>query len=361
MDMHLVGGFLGSGKTTSIINAAKILIAQGKKVGVVTNDKGKHLVDTAFFRSHDIPTAEVAGGCFRCNYDQLEERLRDMEDKNHPDIIFAESVGSCADMAETVMKPLLDYQAGLQGKTSFSVYCDIRLLRFWLHGEELPFSEEVVYIFEQQLQEAPLVVINKSDLLSTVACQEALQMAQERFPEKLFLLQSALQENGTQAWLQAIASMNFTLPVAASSAPMDYETYDAGSRKLAWLDESIHLVGENTAAGVQTFITQLQQSILADEIAIGHLKFFFSDGTHQYKISILSQDDGGWQTRLPPQLSQQVTLIVNGRMECAPAKINRMVRDALDSAAVQTGVIYTREASAYFRPRVSPLINSHMV
>ena len=51
MDMHLVGGFLGSGKTTSIINAAKVLIAQGKKVGVVTNDKGKHLVDTAFFNS----------------------------------------------------------------------------------------------------------------------------------------------------------------------------------------------------------------------------------------------------------------------------------------------------------------------
>ncbi|MCJ7549956.1 MAG: cobalamin biosynthesis protein, partial [Anaerolineae bacterium] len=41
MDLHIVGGFLGSGKTTAIIGAAKALIAGGKRVGVVTNDQGR--------------------------------------------------------------------------------------------------------------------------------------------------------------------------------------------------------------------------------------------------------------------------------------------------------------------------------
>ncbi len=117
----------------------KTLMAQGKTVGVVTNDKGKHLVDTAFFRSSAIPTAEVAGGCFRCNYDELEKRLNELEEASHPDVIFAESVGSCADMAATVLQPMLEYLEKSDNHTSFSVFCDVRLLRMWLMGRSCLF------------------------------------------------------------------------------------------------------------------------------------------------------------------------------------------------------------------------------
>jgi G3E family GTPase len=48
MNLHLVGGFLGSGKTTGIIAASKLLLSRGLRVGVITNDQGKYLVDTAY-------------------------------------------------------------------------------------------------------------------------------------------------------------------------------------------------------------------------------------------------------------------------------------------------------------------------
>jgi len=105
--LHLIGGFLGSGKTTAIINAAKILMRRGMKVGVVTNDQGKYLVDTAFFKLSDVPAVEVTGGCFCCNYHDLEEQIRTLENQVKPHVIFAESVGSCADLVATVVKPLL--------------------------------------------------------------------------------------------------------------------------------------------------------------------------------------------------------------------------------------------------------------
>ena len=41
MDLHVIGGFLGSGKTTAIINALKITTAHGMRAGVITNDKGR--------------------------------------------------------------------------------------------------------------------------------------------------------------------------------------------------------------------------------------------------------------------------------------------------------------------------------
>ena len=75
MNLHVVGGFLGSGKTTAIINALKTLLAEGRKVGVITNDKGRYMVDTAFLGIADVPTSEVPGGCFRCNYGDFQERI----------------------------------------------------------------------------------------------------------------------------------------------------------------------------------------------------------------------------------------------------------------------------------------------
>ena len=43
MEWHLVGGFLGSGKTTGLIAACRSLANRGNTVGVATNDQGKVL------------------------------------------------------------------------------------------------------------------------------------------------------------------------------------------------------------------------------------------------------------------------------------------------------------------------------
>ena len=47
----MIGGFLGAGKTTSILRAAEWFTARGLRVGLVTNDQAGGLVDTALVRS----------------------------------------------------------------------------------------------------------------------------------------------------------------------------------------------------------------------------------------------------------------------------------------------------------------------
>ena len=49
----LLGGFLGAGKTTSLLRLATHLQGLGKKVGIITNDQAEGLVDTA------VKTAET--------------------------------------------------------------------------------------------------------------------------------------------------------------------------------------------------------------------------------------------------------------------------------------------------------------
>jgi G3E family GTPase len=107
LKLFLVGGFLGSGKTTAIYQAAKYLQQDKKKVGVITNDQGTQQVDTKFIKGHSISSEEVADGRFCCNYDELEKSIESLQLNERPDVIFAESVGSCADLAATVINPLI--------------------------------------------------------------------------------------------------------------------------------------------------------------------------------------------------------------------------------------------------------------
>ena len=160
MELHLVGGFLGSGKTTAIIQAARLLIADGLRVGIITNEQGKHLVDTAFLRKQGLPTLEVAGGCFCCHLDDFKGRLEEITQRFNPQVIFAESVGSCTDLMATVVKPFIYYQNQSFQLTSLSVFTDSRLLLRYLRRQELPFSDSIIYIFEKQIDHSYRVNIS---------------------------------------------------------------------------------------------------------------------------------------------------------------------------------------------------------
>ncbi len=122
MVLALTGGFLGSGKTTAIVNACMELISRGKKVVVVTNDQGNQQVDSAFVQAMGVMVREVSNGCFCCQYNELESHLETLTESEHPDVIFAESVGSCTDLIATIVKPL--YQRKPELKVVVSVFAD---------------------------------------------------------------------------------------------------------------------------------------------------------------------------------------------------------------------------------------------
>src|SRR5439155_1481022 len=71
----MIGGFLGAGKTTSVVRLAERLTKQGLRVGLITNDQGSELVDTAMLRSRGFATEEIPGGCFCCRFNSLVRRF----------------------------------------------------------------------------------------------------------------------------------------------------------------------------------------------------------------------------------------------------------------------------------------------
>ena len=102
----MLGGFLGAGKTTTVLRLAHFLQRKGKRVGLITNDQAAGLVDTALAEELDLPVSEIAGGCFCCRSESLVDALNRLENEKKPEIFIAEPVGSCTDLVATVSLPL---------------------------------------------------------------------------------------------------------------------------------------------------------------------------------------------------------------------------------------------------------------
>ena len=106
MRVIVVGGFLGAGKTTLLAQAARHFAAQGKRVGIITNDQAADLVDTHFLAGLGITVEEVSGGCFCCRFEDLEKTASHLLKDMQPDVLLSEPVGSCMDISATVLQPM---------------------------------------------------------------------------------------------------------------------------------------------------------------------------------------------------------------------------------------------------------------
>jgi G3E family GTPase len=81
----MIGGFLGAGKTTAVAALAQRLVQQGLRIGLITNDQGSELVDTAMLRARGFATEEISGGCVGCRFNSLVDAAQKLDDATRPD------------------------------------------------------------------------------------------------------------------------------------------------------------------------------------------------------------------------------------------------------------------------------------
>lgn len=345
MKLYLIGGFLGSGKTTAILNAAIELIAKGIQVGVITNDQGLELVDTRFIKHANIPVMEVADGCFCCNYDKLDNQIAALKESDHVEVIFAESVGSCTDMIATVVKPLQKFNKDIE--TVITVFADANVLPTMLLGAPL-FTDSVSYIYKKQIEEADLLVVNKIDSLSEVEFEKMKLLVGKKYPDKTTLFQNSLDESSIKKWMTALVDFKIK---TRDSLVIDYDIYAAGEEELAWLDLEIELFTSTNDAFDEgkALIKEFHEAINAEKLAIGHLKFFIDDGTQQEKISFTA----GTQSALSGNRkasSGKVDILINARVQSDPDHLESLLLNLIQEAEKKNGYKVVQKRLSSFKP-----------
>lgn len=236
----LVGGFLGAGKTTLVAQAAGRLMAAHKRVGLITNDQAADLVDTEMLRGKGFDVGEVAGGCFCCRFDDLVNSAEKLIAERKPDVLIGEPVGSCTDLAATVVQPMNRFQSGKIRATPFTVVVDPERLKDMLKREPTrnPLSKKVTYIYGKQLEEADIIALNKTDTISADETKRLCTELRRLFPQATVLTFSALDGSGIDAWLEIVLK---DAPAGQHIAEVDYDIYAEGEAELGWLNASVTL------------------------------------------------------------------------------------------------------------------------
>ncbi len=350
----MIGGFLGAGKSTALGRLARRLTDRGNRVGLITNDQGTGLVDTAALRSQGFDVEEIAGGCFCCRFNSLREAASRLTAESRPDVFLAEPVGSCTDLVATVSYPLRRIYGDEFVVAPLSVLVDpARAARVLGIESGRRFSPKVTYVYEKQLEEADLIVINKCDLLDDDRRRTLRDALATRYPAAEVLEVSARAGAGLDEWFERLATEEMA---AGRPLDIDYDVYAEGEALLGWLNGTIELASDRDVdAGplLAEFAGAIQGRLQEADAEVAHLKMTLSPAGGINEIALVSLVRGDFVPELGQELDEPVRraqIIVNLRAEADPDLLRRVVTEEAARFGERKSLAFDVDHVESFRP-----------
>lgn len=173
-------GFLGSGKTTVMMELARSIVDRGHKAALVVNEAGDVPVDGKRLEISGLPVKEIFAGCICCSVvGDFVETLRALAGDPLLDYILIEPSG----MADA---PRLF--ASIEKHTQFTVSKVLIL-----DAPRLPLLLKAAgRLIHSQLETAGIILMNKLDALSAEQAAEARRLLPERVADAALFETSAL-------------------------------------------------------------------------------------------------------------------------------------------------------------------------
>ncbi len=321
----VIGGFLGAGKTTAILELAKQLIAENKTVGIVTNDQGSDLVDTNYLKAHGFSVVEVAGGCFCCNFEEFTMRLNALQGGDIADVILAEPVGSCTDLVASIFRPLQIKHSSQFSLCPLCVVVDPKRARRLMMEQNGGFESEINYLFKKQVEEADILYVNKSDLYSKAEMDEIAQ-----FLAKEFKTASIVVGNKDDCPKQLLPLLLGAEHVSRELMELDYDTYGRAEGFLGWYNGTATVLGESPVRLKQycsCFMNKISKAVREERKEIAHLKVYAVSSAGFIKTSMCFADSEPEYSGSDNETSR-ASVVINARINMEPHQLSKVVEQA---------------------------------
>lgn len=195
MKLIQIAGFLGSGKTTLILNIAqKLSTDYGKKTAIIVNDFGEIGIDGEVMKRYGLDTIEIAGGCVCCTLATSLVRTLDLLTEGfNPDIVIIEPSGVAYPSQVTENLEIV----GIPKALTLAL---VDIARF---EETIKFKG--ITLGRKQVEEADIVAINKMDLInSDQVLNEEIALLKEINPRAEILKVSAKKNQGIEILINKI-------------------------------------------------------------------------------------------------------------------------------------------------------------
>ena len=165
MKLLIIAGFLGSGKTTVLLEVAKRLAAASQRIAIIENEMGEVGVDGDYLTLEGLHVQELLGGCICCTLSAgLLGTLEKVERFFQPDLVILEATGSArpADITQN----LRDYRANVG---AIEVLTLVDASRYEM------LMEVMTPLVTAQIEAADIVAVNKIDQVELAAVQRIIE------------------------------------------------------------------------------------------------------------------------------------------------------------------------------------------
>ena len=178
MQVLVIAGFLGSGKTTAIIGLAEAVREYDLKVAIIVNEIGEVGIDDQVLRQLDFDVWELLSGCICCSLTgDLLQTLDKLESEYDVDLVIVEPSGAAN--PQQIIDALDTYSAvSIESVFTTVVIDPLRL------NELMEILEPLI---SSQIKLADLIIISKADLASADDIYKAKETARDINPNAQLL------------------------------------------------------------------------------------------------------------------------------------------------------------------------------
>jgi hypothetical protein len=260
-------------------------------------------------------------------------KVESLTERERPDVVMAEPVGSCTDLVATVVQPLKDlYGERFQVAPYPVLFKPEHGLRILKNAAGAGFSPKAAYIFTKQLEEADAILLNRIDELSPAAQEELASLVTSKYPGMPLLRVSAKTGQGFDALFELLDQEG---DFGRKILDIDYDIYAEGEAELGWLNSSAHLSATAPFALddlLLEVVGELQKSLAGQGGEVAHLKVIcLSDVS--FGVANLVSSATRPELSLPSRAQvREADLIVNARVAVDPDRLAQEVRRTVEQA-----------------------------
>ena len=336
----VTSGFLGSGKTTSMIAFGESVDRRGLgKAAILVDDLGAgNVVDYETTNTSDVACLSISGDCICYQHENLVDKLHQLMDGG-ANVLFSDIPGCGIGALDNVYLQLEQREPGEFDLMPFLCIVDperIRMIMPEMAALNLP--KEMTFLLDAQLLEADTIVLNKIDTISLERKEEILAFLREKYPAADIFAISAITGEGVDEVVDHLLSHR---------SPAEHKEIGYGSAEfiqaetlMSWYNRRIFMEQRDEKnLDFNEVITDLFEGIrkgLADKgCNVPHLKMFAADSdtemTDHFKASLVGIDyDIEYDSRLT-RLYSALSLVINARATAPAETMSEVVDDAIDA------------------------------
>ncbi|WMW23405.1 GTP-binding protein [Methanolobus mangrovi] len=302
MKILVVGGFLGSGKTSTIIRLGTEFSKAGQKVAIIVNEIGEVGIDGDVISKYGLDMTELTSGCICCSLKvNMKVTLTLLEKDYKPDIVLIEPTGiafpqlikneiNLMDLKNTTIQPLVTLIDGSRFKQ---------------------LMKEAKNFAMRQIIDAEILCINKIDLIEKIRVPIIEASVQQLNPTaKVILLSASLEDEHWHDFVKLAMGDEPTQQEMRELKTTSADTKEIDETTGAPVQESLDSI---EASGIASYATEymindritadLAQNVAKDimdaikskvmELSpefVGHIKLFIESESNTFKTNLTAYD-----------------------------------------------------------------------